>query len=61
MADGPGMTYLNGLVGHTGGVGCRLHCDVPGHRKAGVLTYFPATLKPRDYIANSCNHPDVNL
>ena len=61
MADGPGMTYLNGLVGHTGGVGCRLHCDVPGRRKAGAPTYFPAALKPRDYNISGCNHPDVNL
>jgi hypothetical protein len=25
-ADGPGMTYLNGLIGHHGAYGCRLYC-----------------------------------
>lgn len=28
-ADGPGMAYLNGLVGHHGKFGCRLYCPVP--------------------------------
>lgn len=26
-ADGPGMTYLNGAVGHQGASGCRLYCS----------------------------------
>ena len=29
-ADGPGMTYLNGLVGHQGAFGCRLYCPMKG-------------------------------
>ena len=29
-ADGPGLTYLNGLVGHKGKNGCRLYCGVLG-------------------------------
>ena len=30
-ADGPGMTYLNGLVGHQGAYCCLLYCPVKGH------------------------------
>ena len=30
MADGPGMTYLNGLNGHQGYYGCQLHCKTKG-------------------------------
>jgi Transposase family tnp2 len=29
-ADGPGMAYLNGLVGHHGKNGCRLYCSMIG-------------------------------
>jgi Transposase family tnp2 len=28
-ADGPGMCHLNGLVGHCGKIGYRLHCPLP--------------------------------
>ena len=60
-ADGPGMTYLNGLVGHTGGLGCHMHCDAWGHRKPGTSTYFPAALKPINYNVTGCNHGDIDL
>ena len=30
MADGPGITYLNGLNGHQGYYGCQLHCKTKG-------------------------------
>ena len=30
MADGPGMTYLNGLNGHQGYYGCWLYCKTKG-------------------------------
>jgi hypothetical protein len=29
-ADGPGLTHLNGLVGHMGKNGCRMYCSVRG-------------------------------
>ena len=41
-ADGPAMAYINGLVGHQGKVGCRLHCPLKGHHKPGASTYYPA-------------------
>jgi hypothetical protein len=41
-ADGPGMTYLNGLVGHVGARGCRLYCPIIGRCKAGTCRHYPA-------------------
>jgi hypothetical protein len=59
-ADGPGMTYLNGLVGHHGKQGCRLYCSVAGRHKPGGGHYYPALLKPDNYNVNGSNHGDVN-
>ncbi|KAF9470260.1 hypothetical protein BDN70DRAFT_998988 [Pholiota conissans] len=59
-ADGPGLTYLNGLTGHSGAYGCRLYCAVKGRRKEGGNHYYPALLKPENYHVDGCNHDDVN-
>jgi hypothetical protein len=59
-ADGPGMTYLNGLTGHSGAFGCRLYCAVKGRRKDGGNHYYSALLKPNDYDVAGCNHDDVD-
>ena len=48
-ADGPGMAYLNGLVGHHGKFGCRLYCVIPGRHKPNGTHYYPALLKPVDF------------
>ena len=37
-ADGPGMTYLNGLVGHHGKNGCRIYCSATSVWKSGHRT-----------------------
>ncbi|KDQ51981.1 hypothetical protein JAAARDRAFT_73289 [Jaapia argillacea MUCL 33604] len=58
-ADGPRMTYLNGLVGHSGKVGCRLWCGLVGRHKAGQPKYYPVLFKPDDYAVAGCNHEDV--
>ncbi|KAF8809746.1 hypothetical protein BYT27DRAFT_7254467 [Phlegmacium glaucopus] len=60
-ADGPGMAYLNGLVGHHGKNGCRLFCTLPGRHKQGGSHYYPALLKPYDYNIEGSNHPDINV
>lgn len=39
-ADGPGIAYLNGLVGHHGAFGCRLYCPVKGWQKEGGTHYI---------------------
>ncbi|KAF8897774.1 hypothetical protein BD779DRAFT_1667695 [Infundibulicybe gibba] len=61
-ADGPGMTYLNGLVGHMGAYCCRLYCPVKGRRVTGEKHYYPALLKPAgDYNVLGCNHNDYDI
>jgi hypothetical protein len=60
-ADGPGMTYLNGLVGHQGKKGCHLFCSLPGHHKRGKPHYYPALLKPTNYSVQGSDHPDIDI
>ena len=59
-ADGPGMAYLNGLVGHHGKYGCRLYCSVPGRHKPNGPHYYPALLKPDNYSMDGCDHNDLS-
>lgn len=59
-ADGLGITYLNGLTGHSGAYGCCLYCPVQGRRKEGGNHYYLALLKPSNYNVDGCNHDDVN-
>jgi hypothetical protein len=59
-ADGLGMAYLNGLVGHHGKNGCRLFFTVPGHHKQGGTHYYPALLKPVNYIVKGSD-PDIDI
>jgi hypothetical protein len=61
IADGPGMTYLNGLVGHHGANTCRLYCPTKGCHKPGGGQYFLAHLKPDQYSILGCDHGDVNI
>ncbi|KAF8811838.1 hypothetical protein BYT27DRAFT_7221332 [Phlegmacium glaucopus] len=49
LADGPGLTYLNGLTGHSGAFG-----------KEGATHYYPALLKPLNYSVDGCDHDDVD-
>lgn len=60
-ADGPGMAYLSGFVGHQGARGCRLGCGFPSRLKPASNTYYPAALRPNDYNHPGSNHPDVDL
>ncbi|THG92857.1 hypothetical protein EW026_g8194 [Hermanssonia centrifuga] len=61
-ADGPGIAYVSGLVGHSGRYGCRLYCPMPGRNKPGTGHYYPAALKPIDYTGGAAStHKDVNL
>jgi hypothetical protein len=58
-ADGPGIVYHSGLIGHHGRYGCRLYCDVVGRHKQGCGHYYPALLKPVDYNVPDCDHDDI--
>lgn len=60
VADGPGMVYLNGLVGYHGKNGCRLYCGITGRHKPGGSHYYPALLKPHNYQVEGCDHGDID-
>ncbi|KAJ7580950.1 hypothetical protein C8J56DRAFT_727312, partial [Mycena floridula] len=56
-ADGPGMIYLNGLVGHCGKVGCRLWYGMVWRRERNGERYYPMMGKPSgDYRVEGCSH-----
>ncbi|KAG6896607.1 hypothetical protein C0992_007130 [Termitomyces sp. T32_za158] len=59
-ADGPGMVYLNGLVGHSGKYGCRLWCGFSGRHKPGAPMHYPVLFKPDNYTVSGCDHDDVS-
>ena len=60
MADTPGMSQMDGMVGHSGGLGCCLYCSLRGHHKPNSSYYYPALLKPDNYFVQGCNHPDIS-
>ncbi|KIO09935.1 hypothetical protein M404DRAFT_101299, partial [Pisolithus tinctorius Marx 270] len=47
-ANGPGLVYWDGMVGHSSKNGCRMYCPTPGRRKTHGTHYYPALLRPRD-------------
>jgi hypothetical protein len=60
-ADGPGLVYWDGMVGHSGKNGCRVYCGLLGHRKSQGHTYYPVLLTPRDHCVAGSNHVDVDV
>lgn len=60
-ADGSGMAYLNGRVGHTGKAGCRIGCPLVGRHKKGNPIYFPVCLRPNNYDVPACDHADFDM
>ena len=60
-ADGPGLIYWDGMVGHSGRNGCRLYCGVLGRRKERGTHYYPALLRPLDCAVDGSNHPDIDV
>ena len=60
-ADGPGLVYWNGMVGHSGKNSCRMYCGVPSRRKTRAKHYYPALLKPRDRCTQGSDHPDIDV
>ena len=57
--DGPGMMYFNCLVGYHDKQGCHLYCSIMGQHKPGGSHYYPALLKPFNYVINGCNHSNI--
>ncbi|OBZ75159.1 hypothetical protein A0H81_04486 [Grifola frondosa] len=60
-ANGPGMAYLSGLVGHHGANGCRLYCGLKGRHKPGGTHYYPVLLKLLNYTVLGSDHSDISL
>ncbi|KII83655.1 hypothetical protein PLICRDRAFT_32845 [Plicaturopsis crispa FD-325 SS-3] len=60
-ADGPGMIYFDGLVGHQGACGCRRYCGMKGRRKPGGNHYYPVRMKPDNFHVEGCDHDDVDI
>ncbi len=60
-ADGPGMSSINGLVGHSGAQHCRLYCGMKGRLKPGTGIYYPVCLLPSDYAQPGSMHPDIDI
>ena len=58
--NSPGMTYLNGLVGHHGKNGCCLYCSAVGWHKPGISHYCPAFYRPHKYNVEGCSHEDYS-
>ncbi|KAG2341728.1 hypothetical protein BDR05DRAFT_976854 [Suillus weaverae] len=58
-ADGPGLVYFDGMVGHSGKNGCRLYCGLLSHWKG--THYYPALLIPHRYTLSGSNHPDISV
>ncbi|KAG2351139.1 hypothetical protein BDR07DRAFT_1321245 [Suillus spraguei] len=47
IANGPGIVFLTGLVGHHSRFACHLYCRLPGRHKPGAPTYYPALDMPQ--------------
>jgi hypothetical protein len=57
-ADGVALTALDGGVGHSGALGCRLKCPAKRRNKSGGSHYYPALQLPNHYNNPSSMHPD---
>lgn len=55
------MTYLNGLVGHSGTHGCRVYCPTKGQHKPGMEQYFLAMMLPQHYMVKGCNPATISI
>jgi hypothetical protein len=60
-ADGPAMSMVSGMVGHSGKFGCRLYCGLPGRRRERDGHYYPVMLKPNVYSVPGCDHEDITF
>ncbi|KAG1803112.1 uncharacterized protein BJ212DRAFT_1285395 [Suillus subaureus] len=58
-ADGPGLVYFDGMVGHSGKNGCHLYCGLLGHCKG--THYYPALLLPNNYHIPGSDYPDISI
>ncbi|KIK98763.1 hypothetical protein PAXRUDRAFT_133566 [Paxillus rubicundulus Ve08.2h10] len=60
-ADGPGLIYWDGMVGHSGKNGCQVCCGVKGHWKECGTHYYPVLLHPHNYDVTGSDHRNVDV
>ena len=60
-ADGPGLVYWDGMVGHSGKNSCCIYCGILGRCKTNGKHYYPALIMLRDRIAVGSNHANINV
>ena len=60
-ADGPGLVYWNGMVGHSSKNSCRMYCGTISRCKMNGKHYYPALLKPCDRCPQGSDHPDIDV
>ncbi|KIK13056.1 hypothetical protein PISMIDRAFT_119622 [Pisolithus microcarpus 441] len=60
-ADGPGLVYWNGMVGHSGKNSCCMYCGVLSRHKMHKKHYYPALLRPCDCCAPGSDHNNIDV
>ncbi|KIK96436.1 hypothetical protein PAXRUDRAFT_138501 [Paxillus rubicundulus Ve08.2h10] len=60
-ADGPGLIYWDGMVGHSGKNGCCLYCGVWTSYLFSSTHYYPVLLCPHDHIVAGSELHDFNV
>ncbi|KIN94644.1 hypothetical protein M404DRAFT_167725 [Pisolithus tinctorius Marx 270] len=60
-ADGPGLIYWNGMVGHSGKNGCCMYCGAISRCKTNGKHYYPALLQPRNHCVCGSDHADIDM
>ncbi|KAG7085705.1 hypothetical protein E1B28_003249 [Marasmius oreades] len=62
LTDTVATAHMSKSVGHHGCSGCQLLCEMPGHHKPGVGTYYPALLRLNSTrLPPSSAHPDIDV
>ncbi|KIK92105.1 hypothetical protein PAXRUDRAFT_13423 [Paxillus rubicundulus Ve08.2h10] len=59
-ADGPGLVYWDGMVGHSGKNGFHVYCGVLGCCKDHGTHYYPALLSLHDRTVAGLDHNDID-
>ena len=60
LVDGLGIAIVNSFVGQQGMYCCQLYYLIQGWYKPRATKYYPALLKPDNFIVASCDHDNIN-
>ncbi|KAG2349710.1 hypothetical protein BDR05DRAFT_972677 [Suillus weaverae] len=59
-ADGPGLVYWDGMVGHSSKNGCQMYCGLRGRHKTCGTHYYPVLLKPHNHCIAGSDHANID-